>query len=480
MDELRRENEELRQKNAELAGLLQSAEVRINDLIGLLNQNSRNSSWPSSRDKGKKKRTKSQRKKSDKPVGGQKGHEGKTLKPNPNPDVVERHRPTACVHCEEGLGADAAVSGVRKRQVLELPPLQIVTREHQVETVMCAGCGGETEGVFPDGVTHPVQYDANVKQLAVYLKHEQLIPYGREQQLFSDLFDVSISTGSLHNFVKKAGERVELVVEEIGEAVKKSDVVHADETGFYVEGNRYWLHTASTDELSYYEAHKNRGQKAVDEIGILPECEGTLVHDAWATYFKYDQADHALCHAHHLRDLTAVIENEGHRWATQMRALLLATKKQTDEARLAGQRALAPVQLAELERQYDTIVADGLKEVPLSTKPPPTNDGKRQRGRVKKSKSRNLVERFQKRKPEMLHFAHDLTVPFDNNLAERDIRMMKVQQKISGCFRSEEGASIFCKVRSYTATLRKQGLNVWDALGSLFAGEVIKPALTPE
>ncbi len=476
MEELQRENEQLKQKNAELSGLLEAAVVRIEQLTAHLNQNSRNSNWPSSRDKGKK-RTRSQRKKSGKPVGGQKGHKGETLQPNPNPDVIETHRPTHCVHCKQAVSDDAEVSDVRKRQLLELPPLQIVTREHQAETVVCAGCGEETSGQFPEGVSNPVQYDANVKQLAVYLKNEQFIPYGRQQQLFSDLFGLSISTASLHNFVKKAGKNVEDVVAEIGEAVKKSNVVHADETGFYVEGERHWLHTASTPQLSYYAAHRNRGSKAVNEIGILPDCRGTLVHDAWATYFMYKQAEHALCNVHHIRDLTAVIENEKHEWATKMLDLLMATKRKVDLARDSAQKTLTIEQLAELEKQYDAIVQDGLAQVPLPTKPP-TTDGRR--GRLKKSKSRNLVERFQNRKPQIIRFAYDFDVPFDNNLAERDIRMMKVQQKVSGCFRSEEGASAFCKLRSYTSTVRKQGLSVWNALGSLFSGEVLKPALAPE
>ena len=476
MDELRQENEQLRQKIAELTGLLGVAEERIKQLTALLNQNSRNSSWPSSRDKGRK-RTQSQRKKSERAVGGQKGHKGHTLTAKPNPDKIEVHKPSKCEHCQHLLGEEAEISGVRKRQVLKLPPLKFTVIEHQAETVVCKNCGQETRGQFPEGVSNPVQYDANVKQLAVYLKAEQLLPYERERQLLSDVFELPVSVGSLQNFMKKADEAVEPVVAAIGEAVKESEVVHADETGFYIEGERHWLHTASTEELSYYAAHPNRGQKAVDEIGILPACEGVLVHDAWPTYFKYKQADHALCNAHLLRELTAVVENAGHVWAQWMLALLLAVKLLVADAFLSGDDQLPPEQLTRLHQMYDTIVSYGLQEAPLPAKPSTT---KGRRGRVKKSKARNLVERFEKHKKAILRFAHDFNVPFDNNLAERDIRMMKVQQKISGHFRSQEGAAIFCRLRSYTATLRKQGKRVWHALGSLFSkDEVIKPDFTP-
>ncbi len=199
-----------------------------------------------------------------------------------------------------------SASDIAKRQVFDLPPLRFVTIEHQAETIVCPCCGEATAGEFPADVTNPVQYGSQVKRLAVYLRNEQFIPYERERQMLADLFELPISTGSLQNFVETAATNVKPATEAIKEAVIEAEVGHADETGFYVNGQRCWLHTVSTAELTYYEPHAKRGQKATDAIGILPQFSGTLVHDAWATYFKYQLLLHALCNAHHLRDLTAL------------------------------------------------------------------------------------------------------------------------------------------------------------------------------
>lgn len=468
LERLRQENQELRAKVAELEGT-------VKNLVEQLKQDSHNSSWPSSRDKGRKRQTRSLRQKSDRAVGGQKGHKGHTLAKQAKPDVIEIHRPLECAHCHQEIEENATVSGVKKRQVLDLPPLRFITTEHRAEAVVCSGCGEITEASFPEEVKVPVQYGPGVKQLAVYLHNEQFIPYARTQQFLSDLFHLPTSVGSLQNFIAAGAKRVEPVVELIKQAVTQIEVGHVDETGFYVGGKRHWLHTVSNGQLSYYASHRRRGQVATDEIGILPRFTGVLVHDAWATYFKYSQATHALCHAHHLRNLIAIIENDQQKWAQWMCSFLLAAKALVQERHEAGLTQFPQAQLVNIHRLYDVIVKQGLAENPLPDKPPP----KGKRGRRQKSKARNLVERFDKRKSMMLLFIHDFKVPFDNNLAERDIRMMKVQQKVSGCFRSESGASQFCQLRSYTATMRKQGLNVWDALGSLFSDQPQFPQLTP-
>lgn len=479
MDELRQlreENERLKQENRELRERVAAAEAKIKQLGELLGQNSRNSHWPSSRDKSRQKpKPTSLRPKTKRQAGGQEGDEGHTLAYNPEPEVIETHRPTQCAHCHAPLGKDLPASGVAKRQVFDLPALRFVTTEHQAETVQCPGCGQASSAAFPAAVTHPVQYGSQVKRLAVYLRSEQFTPYERSRQLLADLFELPISPGSLQNFVATAAAEVQPVTEAIKAAVISAAVAHADETGFYINGQRQWLHTVSTPELTYLAPHPGRGQAATDAIGILPQLTGTLVHDAWATYFKYQLVTHALCNVHHLRDLTAVVENDQQQWAALMICCLLAAKQQVEAARQAGQTDLPADQIARIHQLYDTIVALGLAENPLpDAKPPPV-----QRGRRPKTKARNLVERFAKRPAAILRFVHDFKVPFDNNLAERDIRMMKVQQKISGCFRSREGAEQFCHLRSYLSTIRKQGLNVWEALGSLFDGDVLMPQLTP-
>lgn len=478
MDEvqhLHKEVKRLTEENQELRERLTVAESTIKQLVEQLKQNSRNSNWPSSRDKSRHK-TKSLRPKTERKAGGQEGHEGNTLAFNAEPNVIERHRPRQCEHCQALLAEELAASEVAKRQVLDLPPLRYITTEHQVETVRCPSCGEATSGEFPTGVTNPVQYGTQVKRLAVYLRTEQFIPYERERQLLADVFELPVSAGSLQNFVETAAAQVEPVSAAIKEAVIQAEVGHADETGFYINGQRHWLHTVSTEELTYYEPHTRRGKKATDEIGILPRFSGTLVHDAWATYFKYQLLLHALCNAHHLRDLTAIVENEGQLWAVLMIACLLGAKQLVDEAKQAGETELPADCLQRIHQLYEAIVWLGLAENPLPDTHPPTG----KRGRRKKSKARNLLERFDQHNAAILRFIHDFKVPFDNNLAERDIRMMKVQQKISGCFRSWEGAQQFCRLRSYISTIRKQGLNVWEALGSLFDGDVLMPQLTPE
>lgn len=483
MDELRRENERLKQENRELRQLLQqvteritAAEEKLKQLSEQLKQNSRNSNWPSSRDKGRQQaKPKSLRAKTKRKAGGQEGHQGYTLAFNPEPDVIEKHRPSQCDHCQAALAEGIAASGTTKRQVLDLPPLRFLTIEHQAERVLCPRCGQATSGAFPVEVTHPVQYGSQVKRLAVYLRNEQFIPYERERQLLADLFELPISPGSLQNFVEAAAVKVEPVAAAIKAAVSQAEVGHADETGFYINGQCYWLHTVSTEALTYYEPHPKRGLKATKAIGILPHFTGTLVHDAWSAYFNYQHFLHALCNAHHLRDLTAIVENDHQQWAALMIDCLLAAKQLVAAAYQAGATELPADYQQRIHQLYAAIVYLGLEENPLPHSLPPPG----KRGRPKKTKARNLVERFDQHQAAVLRFIHDFKVPFDNNLAERDIRMMKVQQKVSGCFRSCQAAQQFCRLRSYISTIRKQGLNVWQALGSLFDADVLKPQLTP-
>lgn len=476
LQQLREENVRLKRENQELRERLAAAEAKIKQLSELLGQNSHNSSWPSSRDKSRPKpKPKSLRPKTDRPAGGQEGHPGHTLEFNPNPDSTQVHRPAQCQHCHAPLKDDLVASEVSRRQVLDLPPLQFVTIEHQAETLVCPCCGKATTASFPTDVTHPVQYGSQVKRLAVYLRHEQFIPYDRSQQMLADLFGLSISPGSLQNFVETAAEQVKPVTDAIKVAVIAAEVAHADETGFYINGKRHWLHTVSTPKLTYFAPHPRRGQAATEEIGILPAFTGTLVHDALSSYFLYQLLVHALCNAHHLRDLTAVVESDQQLWAILMISCLLAAKQLVDAARQSGETELPTDQIEHIHQVYEAIVTGGLAENPL----PQANSPPGKRGRPKKSKARNLVERFEGRQDAILRFVHDFKVPFDNNLAERDIRMMKVQQKISGGFRSREGAEQFCRLRSYISTIRKQGFSVWEALGSLFGGAVLLPQLIP-
>lgn len=473
--DLQREVEWLRQEVHKLREALKASELRIAELTALLEQNSRNSHWPSSRDKGRPKRTQSLRPQSEKKAGGQEGHEGRTLEFREEADVIEVHRPQQCQHCQTPFAEDQRAVAVDRRQVHDLPPMQLIVYEHQAATLECRQCGQLSQGAFPNDVTAPVQYGPRVQELAVYLKIEQFIPYDRSRQFFADLFGLNISPGTLQNSVRRAALHVRPAVKVIRQALIGSEVVHFDESGLYVGGKRHWLHSAGTATLTLYFAHRHRGRTATDAAGVLPTFGGTAVHDAWSAYQHYEQCRHGLCNAHHLRELQAVVENEGQGWAARFALLLLSAKQTVAQAKLRGESALAASKLHQIERIYAKLIQAGLQANPA----PAAGWPRGQRGRVKKTKARNLVERLDTRKAEVLAFVYDFKVPFDNNLAERDIRMIKVQQKVSGCFRSQEGADDFCAIRSYISTMRKQGFSAWTALESVFANRILLPHFTP-
>ena len=470
------ENEQLKQKIQELEAALQAAQRQIAELTAMLNQNSRNSHWPSSRDKSrKKKRTKSLRRPSGKKPGGQKGHTGHTLEMSDNPDTVTIHRPETCQHCQQPFQDEQRPVAVDKRQVQDLPPLQIVITEHQAETLCCPHCRQLSQGTFPQDVVAPVQYGPGIQQLAVYLKTEQFIPYERSQRFLVDLFGLNLSPGTLQNIIQRTAQRLQPVMDQIKTALKAGSILHCDESGFYIGGQRHWLHVAATENLTCYYPHARRGSKATDAMGILPDFRGTAIHDFWSAYRQYQECHHGLCNVHHLRDLTAVAENDNQSWANRFKWFLLSAKQVVEQTQLAGETMLPQQKVSQIERIYDQLIASALQANP----PPPGGWPKGKRGRAKKTKPRNLADRFHKHRLEVLAFVYDFKVPFDNNLAERDIRMLKVQQKISGCFRSQAGAKDFCIIRSYLSTIRKQGVSVWSALGSVFANDILMPNLTP-
>jgi transposase len=364
---------------------------------------------------------------------------------------------------------------VDKRQVHDLPPLQMVVTEHQAETLLCRACGQMSQGAFPEDVVSPVQYGPRIQQLLIYLKQEQFIPYDRSRQFLADLFAVNLSPGTLENVVARAADRLRPVMDSIKTVLIASAVVHFDESGFYIAGQRHWLHTAGTASLTYYYPHCRRGRQATEAMGILPHFLGRAIHDFWSAYRQYTQCDHGLCNAHHLRELSAVVENEQQTWAVRFIWLLLGAKQVVAAARHSGATALPPAKVTQIERIYTRLVQVALQANP----PPPGGWPTGKRGRVKKTKVRNLAERLDAHREEVLAFVYDFKVPFDNNLAERDIRMLKVQQKVSGCFRSQAGAADFCIIRSYISTMRKQGVSVWLALGSVCSGHILMPDLTP-
>jgi transposase len=443
-------------------------EARIKELENKLNQNSKNSNKPPSSDGFKK--TKSQRKKSGKKSGAQKGHPGRTLEMTANPDKVEVHRVTQCQHCSAPLPGRA--ESFERRQVVDTPPLKLEVTEHQAERKTCHICGTCNKASFPEGVNRPVQYGPLVKALAVYLNQYQLIPYDRVEELFFDLFGQPFSEGSLFTANQACYEALAETEQEIKQQLLDSPVIHCDETGSRVEGKTHWLHSVSTPALTCYSIHPKRGSDAMDEMGILPVYTGIAKHDGLKVYFKYTNCEHSLCNDHHLRELTWVIENEQQTWAQKMHDLLLDIKAEVDEAKENAKICLELEKLMDFEQRYSSIIALGYQENPfIAVWPKP----KGKRGKSKKTKPRNLLERLDKQRTETLNFMFDFRIPFGNNQAERDIRMTKVQQKISGGFRSMQGAKIFSRIRGYISTVKKNSNPVLGAIRDALLGNPFVP-----
>jgi transposase len=439
---------------------------QVRHLKDQLAQNSRNRGKPPSTDGFHPPAPKSLREKSVRPSGGQPGHAGQTLVRVEKPDHTKVHRVEECEQCRRSL-ADQKPDRVEKRQVHDLPPLRMIVTEHQAEIKRCP-CGHLNQAAFPEGVNAPVQYGPGVKASAVYLNNYQFLPYDRTCELLGDLFDGPMSEGTLANIIHECHTRLKQPVEQIKEQITQAAVAHFDESGSRVEKKLWWLHTASTATATYYDIHPKRGAKALDEIGILPEFTGRAIHDFWKPYFGYE-CTHGLCNAHHLRELIFVHEQHRQDWADAMIDCLLDIKAAVAQARPTADR-LTEAQLLAFEARDQSLLDQGYAQNPLS----PAPAGKK-RGRRKKTKPRNLLERIDEHRREALAFMYDFNVPFDNNLAERDIRMMKVQQKISGQFRSEAGAKAFCRIRSYLSTARKNAMGAMDALARAFTGNPFVP-----
>ena len=453
----------------DLTSRLDQSDRRVRHLEEQLARNSRNSSKPPSSDGFKKPAPKSLRKKGKRKSGGQPGHTGHTLKMADKPDHTEVYPVKECEHCGRSL-ADQSADSVEKRQVHDLPPLRLIVTEHQAETKTCS-CGHLNKAAFPEGVNAPAQYGEAIKAAAVYLKNYQFLPYDRTCELLHDVFGCPMSEGTLANIIAQSHTLAADPVKEIKALIERAAVAHFDETGSRVDGKLWWLHSASTAQATYYDIHRKRGSAAIDDIGILSDFLGRAIHDFWYPYFGYDCL-HGLCNAHHLRELIFVHEQHQQDWADRMIDCLLDIKEAVGQAKESTDH-LASDQIQAFEARYQPILDEGYAQNPLLPLP---HSAKKRRGRRKKTKARNLLERLDEHRAEALAFMYDFNVPFDNNQAERDLRMMKVQQKISGMFRTEDGAKAFCRIRSYISTARKNAVGAMDALTRLFSGNPFVPA----
>jgi len=437
----------------QLIALLLAQEARIAELERRLGLNSSNSGKPPSSDGLKKPpRTSSLRQPSSKKPGGQTGHPGETLRRTEAPDTVIDHYPPACAACGEPL-TEAMTTGYVARQVFDLPePQPLVVSEHRAHDCRCPTCGTQTRAAFPAWVSAPVQYGKRIGAFVLYLLHYQLLPEQRLATLMADLFGVPLATATIARISQDCAERFQGFAEAVCDRVAAAAVKHMDETGFRVGGKTQWLHIASTALLTFYRVAAKRGS-------LLANVTGTVVHDHWKPYYTLKGVLHALCNAHHLRELKALVEIEKEDWARRMQCLLRRACHAMNLAREQG-IPLKPALIALIERRYDAIAADGLAF--HEAQPPLAKT--RSRGRPPRRVGHNLLLRLSTRKEDVLRFLTDPCVPFTNNLAERDGRMMKLRQKISGGFRSADGAKDFAVVRSVLSTARKQG---WDILATL-------------
>ncbi len=429
--------------------------VVISIFMNRFGLNSKNSSKPPSSDPNRKRG--STRTSSNKKPGGQQGHIGKTLTKVENPDEIE-YLSIDKRTLPRGQYQDA---GYEARQVVDINISRVVT-EYRAQILEDEN-GNRYVAKYPKHVTQAIQYGPSFKAHSVYMSQFQLLPYNRIENYFEDQLNVSLSSGSIFNFNKEAYQLLDKFEAIAKRNLIQSEIIHSDETGINVNKKRIWLHTASNAEWTYFFPHEKRGKEATDEIGILPTFKGTLCHDHWKPYYRYE-CTHSLCNAHHLRELERAAEQDKQVWAFKMKELLIEINQVVEKA--GG--TLEKTEAKKYRNQYRKILEQGDKESP-------SPEGKRkkgQRGRLKKSKSRNLLERLRNFENDVLRFMENSLVPFTNNQSENDLRMTKVQQKISGCFRSIEGAYFFCRIRGYLITCRKQGVSATQALDLLFKGEL--------
>lgn len=435
----------------EQAACIRALELKIQALEDRLSKDSHNSSKPPSSDGYNKPSPKSRRhkNKSSKKAGGQKGHKGKTLRQVSQPDHIEAHDPTDCHACSMSL-LDQSREDHESRQVFELPPLEVEVTEQRAYKKRCGHCGTITKGRFPLHITQPTQYGAKLKGLMVYMNQYELLPFDRTREFFLDVFNQPMSVGTIIAATKQCSMNLAAAETHIKHELISGSLLHADETGLRVNKDLYWLHVNSTSRLTFYGVHKKRGKVAIDEMGVLPDFKGTLVHDHWVAYFNYGK-HHSLCNAHHLRELTFVQERYNHQWARKLELLLLRIKRTVDRQALNSDPPLAAEYLRDYHQRYMNILRRGREECPQAMR-----EGPKKAGRVKQTKARNLLDRLRQFSEPVLAFMYNQEVPFDNNQAERDVRMMKVQQKISGCFRTLSGVQRFCRIRGYISTAKKQ------------------------
>jgi len=460
----------LAERDAALAqrdALIEVLVARVAELEARVGMNSRNSSKPPSSDGLGKPAPTSSRRSSGRRPGKQPGGRGFRLAPRAVPDEVRIHAPTGCQGCGSDL-ADAPVVGVEVRQVFDLPVIELVAVEHRAQRRAC-GCGVVTGAPFPPEATAPTCYGPGVAAVATYLLGRQHLPVERAAECLAEAFGAPVSTGWLSGLLPTAAAGLDGFLGAARAELAAAPVAHFDETGGRVAGRLHWIHVACTDSWTLFHLDTKRGRAAMDAAGVLPGFAGVAVHDGLAAYRRYEQATHGLCNAHHLRELAGIAQSTGQAWPTKLAELLVDLHVEVENAKAAGATHLPARRIASFTTRYDRLIAEG-----KALNPPPPRTGKR--GRPALGPAGSLLARLDTHRADVLRFATDFAVPFDNNQAERDIRMVKLQQKISGSWRSEHGAHAFLDIRSYLSTARKHGHSTMAVLRDLFTGHTWIPA----
>jgi transposase len=431
----------------------------VDELRSKLSQHSQNSHKPPSSDGYAKPNPQSRRSKSTRKPGGQQGHAGSRLEPVDASEVdsIQTCKAACCRSCGQPLLGEGFL--YEARQEIELPVLKRQVTEYRTETHYCERCGVWTQGQFPAHITQPVQYGKRLKALSTYFNQYQLMPYARVQECLRDVFGVSLSQGSLVRMNTAFCQQLVPIDTAIQTQIAQSGYGHFDETGLRIRGSLQWLHVASTRHFTHYAVDPKRGHGGIQALGVLPQFKGCATHDHFKPYFAYPCA-HSLCNAHHLRELRYIQETYGQKWCKRMQTCLLRMKKAVDKRKASGFSCLTPAALHILEQAYRHILQEGFKEVMKLSPLLPSSRAHTS----KQHPAKNLLDRLTFHQAETLRFLYDFQVLFDNNQAERDLRMMKVKQKISGCFRSTHGGKAFCRIRGYLSTVKKHGLPVLDAL----------------
>ena len=453
----------------ELKRIIATQEIRIKELEAKLNMNSSNSSKPPSTDNKLTKTKNKNSSKSKKRRGAQKGHKGKSLKLVANADKVEILMPTKCKCCNKSLKNINSLK-FEKRQLFDLPTVKMYVTEYQAYSVECKNCHTINKAEFPDNINATTQYGDNLKSFVSYLNAYQMLPYERISEIIEDLTTHKISTGSIYNFLNTHYDKLESYEKTIKQLLLKKDILHSDETGINIQGTLHWIHLASTSTMTYYMLHQKRGKVAMDDMGIIPNYKGILVHDHWSVYNKYNNCTHSYCNAHLLRELKGVSEKENVKWSEDMHTLLTNMNIAVCRAKENNKQELSLAQIQKFIKYYEKITLSANNYYP-----PPDKNAQKARGRPKQEKGKNLLDRLSKYQDETLRFLSDFRVPFTNNLAERDLRMIKVKEKISGSFASFKGGEIFCRIRSYISTLKKNNIAVLAGLRNALADKAYVP-----